>query len=125
MTWRTGRRVGRTIYMQTGLEPSDSDVLIGLMDTTELARKAVAAVRGGAAADRERLERAYDLTDHAASAWRDSPVTSLVIRWLHPELGRVLDRMLNEAIDDQVAVEAAFAGREKRLTQRPGEGEPR
>ncbi len=89
--------------MQTGPEPSDSDLLIGVMDTPELARKAVAVVRG--VADRERLERAYDLTDNAASAWRDSPVTSLMIRWLHPELGRVLDRMLNEAIDEQVAAQ--------------------
>lgn len=50
--------------------------------------------------DRQRLEQAYELTDHAASAWRDSPVTAQVIRWLHPELGRVLDRMLNVAIDE-------------------------
>lgn len=111
MTWRTGRKVGRTIYLQTGPEPSDSDPLIGVMDTPELARKAVAAIRGGAAADRERLERAYDLTDHAASAWRDSPVTSLVIRRLHPELGRVLDRMLNEAIDEQLAAQDLVRGR--------------
>jgi hypothetical protein len=30
--WRTGRRVGRTIYAQLGPEPSDLDPLIGVMD---------------------------------------------------------------------------------------------
>jgi hypothetical protein len=38
-----GRKVGRTIYQQVGPEPSDDDVLIGFMDTPELAWQAVAA----------------------------------------------------------------------------------
>ncbi|MCA1673038.1 MAG: hypothetical protein LC799_12855 [Actinobacteria bacterium] len=42
--WRTGRKVGRTIYLQQGDEPSDDDQLIGLMDTPELARQVVDAV---------------------------------------------------------------------------------
>jgi hypothetical protein len=42
--WRTGRKVGRTIYLQAGLEPADADQLIGLMDTPELAARAVASV---------------------------------------------------------------------------------
>ncbi len=42
--WRTGRKVGRTIYIQTGPEPSDRDVLIGLMDTADMARTVVDAV---------------------------------------------------------------------------------
>jgi len=33
LPWRTGRKVGRTIYAQVGPQPSDADVLIGLMDT--------------------------------------------------------------------------------------------
>lgn len=41
---RTGRKVGRTIYEQKGDEPSDEDVLVGMMDTPELAAFAVAAV---------------------------------------------------------------------------------
>lgn len=41
--WRTGRKVGRTLYAQLGPEPSDDDPLIGVMDTTELAAEAVAA----------------------------------------------------------------------------------
>lgn len=45
--WRTGRKVGRTIYLQVGPEPSDDDVLIGVMDTPELAALAVQAVNGG------------------------------------------------------------------------------
>lgn len=41
--WRVGRKVGRTIYAQVGPEPSDDDVLIGMMDTEPLARCAVDA----------------------------------------------------------------------------------
>jgi hypothetical protein len=39
--WRTGRTVGRTIYAMRGSAPSDTDPLIGVMDTPELARVAV------------------------------------------------------------------------------------
>jgi hypothetical protein len=42
--WRVGRHVGRTVYLQAGSEPSDEDVLIGVMDTTELAIEVVDAV---------------------------------------------------------------------------------
>lgn len=44
MTWRTGRKVGRTIYRQNGVDPADGDTLIGLMDTPELAQLVVDAV---------------------------------------------------------------------------------
>jgi hypothetical protein len=43
LRWRTGRKVGRTIYAQPGAEPSDEDLLIGVMDTPALAREAVEA----------------------------------------------------------------------------------
>jgi hypothetical protein len=43
LPWRVGRKVGRTIYQQVGPEPSDDDVLIGVMDTSDLAWQAVAA----------------------------------------------------------------------------------
>jgi len=43
LPWRTGRKVGRTIYAVTGQEPSDDDVLIGMMDTPELAAETCAA----------------------------------------------------------------------------------
>jgi hypothetical protein len=39
--WRTGRKVGRTVYAQLGPEPSDDDPLIGLMDTPEMAARVV------------------------------------------------------------------------------------
>lgn len=43
LPWRTGRKVGRTLYAQLGPEPDDHDPIIGLMDTKALAE---AAVRG-------------------------------------------------------------------------------
>lgn len=42
--WRVGRKVGRTIYVQLGEEPSDRDPLIGMMDTPEIAALAVRGV---------------------------------------------------------------------------------
>lgn len=51
LPWRTGRKVGRTIYAQVGEQPSDEDVLIGVMDTPRLAEEAAnahnAALRQG------------------------------------------------------------------------------
>jgi hypothetical protein len=45
MIWRTGRKVGRTIYIQRLSEqPTDEDHLIGVMDTPELAALVVASV---------------------------------------------------------------------------------
>lgn len=41
--WRTGRKVGRTIYAQLDYEPNDHDPLIGLMDSKALAEAAVQA----------------------------------------------------------------------------------
>jgi hypothetical protein len=35
--WRVGRKLGRTLYIMVGDEPSDDDQLIGMMDTEELA----------------------------------------------------------------------------------------
>ena len=46
--WRTGRKVGRTLYAQQGDTPHDSDPLIGVMDTPELAAKVAAAVNAAA-----------------------------------------------------------------------------
>lgn len=44
LPWRVGRSVGRTIYQQIGPEPSKEDVLIGIMDTPELAYRVVRAI---------------------------------------------------------------------------------
>lgn len=41
MKFRTGRKVGRTIYRQFGDEPSDDDELIGLMDDPHMAEAVV------------------------------------------------------------------------------------
>lgn len=41
--WRTRRKVGRTIYQQVGSEPSDDNMLIGVMNTPELAYEVVTA----------------------------------------------------------------------------------
>jgi hypothetical protein len=41
MKWRTGRKVGRTIYAQAWPDARDTDVLIGMMDSPALARQAV------------------------------------------------------------------------------------
>lgn len=41
--WRTGRTVGRTIYAMRGAEASETDALIGMMDTPALAKAAVEA----------------------------------------------------------------------------------
>lgn len=43
LPWRIGRKVGRTIYAVVGDDPSDDDVLIGLMDSPRLAEAAVKA----------------------------------------------------------------------------------
>lgn len=48
--WRTGRKVGRTIYAQPGPDPSDDDVLIGILDTPRLAAEAVTAHNAARAA---------------------------------------------------------------------------
>lgn len=41
LPWRTGRKVGRTIYAVVDEEPSDHDLPIGMMDTKVLANDAV------------------------------------------------------------------------------------
>jgi hypothetical protein len=43
LPWRTGRHLGRTIYAMTGPGPSDSDLVLGMMDSRELAAEACEA----------------------------------------------------------------------------------
>lgn len=43
MPWRMGRKIGRTVYAQVADEPSDDDVLIGVMDSRILAADVVAS----------------------------------------------------------------------------------
>ena len=47
LSWRTGRHVGRTVYARLGAEASDDDVLIGLMDSPDLAAEACEAHNRG------------------------------------------------------------------------------
>lgn len=61
--WRVGRSVGRTIYRMVGPEASKQDVLIGMMDTPELAAQVVEAVN----AQRARLK-------HAGGNAEDCPI---------------------------------------------------
>lgn len=42
--WRTGRKLGRTLYAQPGPEPDDGDPLLGFMETPDLAARVVAIV---------------------------------------------------------------------------------
>jgi hypothetical protein len=72
-SWRTGRKVGRTVYRQLGYEPSDDDPLIGVMDTPELAALVVEAVnrqaRTGALADElEAAARMFEAREKALRA---------------------------------------------------------
>lgn len=43
LPWRVGRKVQRTIYAQVENEPSDDDILIGLMDSPVISVEAVRA----------------------------------------------------------------------------------
>lgn len=43
LMWRTGRKVGRTVYAMIGLMADDHDLLIGMFDTRALAEAAVHA----------------------------------------------------------------------------------
>lgn len=43
LLWRTGRHIGRTVYAQVHDDPTREDVLIGVMDTSELAQHVVEA----------------------------------------------------------------------------------
>lgn len=42
--WRTGRSLGRTLYIANGPEDAKNDTLVGMMDTPELAELVCAAV---------------------------------------------------------------------------------
>jgi len=81
---RQGRRVGRTLYEQTGPEPSEDDPIIGLVDNPELAATIVAAVN--ALHDRE--TGGYDpRTEVEAHAGGD--VEQLIAAWEHDQVRRI------------------------------------
>lgn len=41
MVWRTGTKLGRTVYARVGKDASPEDVFLGIFDTPELALHAV------------------------------------------------------------------------------------
>lgn len=43
LPWRVGHKIGRTVYAVIGPEAADDDVVLGMMDTCELAAEVVAA----------------------------------------------------------------------------------
>lgn len=67
--WRVGRKVGRTIYIQVGDEPSSRDELIGVMDSLGLAQTAVDAVNASTA-----MQFGADDLEITFYADRDNPV---------------------------------------------------
>lgn len=44
LSWRTGTKLGRTLYRQKGNEPSVEDEFIGMMETSELAERVAFAI---------------------------------------------------------------------------------
>lgn len=48
MKFRTGRKVGRTLYVQIGDQPDDMDLLIGIVDSADQADIIVNAVNAAA-----------------------------------------------------------------------------
>lgn len=57
---RQGRKVARALYEQQGPEPADTDPIVGLVDTPELAARIVATVN---AADKAVIELATELAE--------------------------------------------------------------
>lgn len=41
LRWRVGRKLKRTIYAMIGTQPADHDILLGMMDTEEIAQQVV------------------------------------------------------------------------------------
>lgn len=73
--FRTGRTVGRTIYIQALDHPSTRDTLIGVFDTRELAAFAVAAMN-------EAVDRGAPLP----YAWMGGDAEPTADPVLHPRL---------------------------------------
>lgn len=54
--FRVGRKVGRTIYVQLGPEPSDDDHLVGMLETREQAEAAVRGLNEDVGIDADEIE---------------------------------------------------------------------
>lgn len=80
---RVGREARRTVWLQFGEVPSDSDRLIGLMDSPELANAVVTAVNAAYELGAYFQSEAATAPDDAHTAW--------VLALLRPVLDTGLD----------------------------------
>lgn len=136
--WRTGRKLGRTLYQRTYTDaPSDDDKFLGIMDTPELAQQVVAAVN----ALHEREHGGYDprteVEAHAGgdleqliAAWEDDQVRRIKYTEHRVKLARQAEagdweRRLREELqardaerDEAVTELATELAEERTLTQR-------
>lgn len=77
MKWRVGRSLGRTLYIQTGPEPSKEDFYVGIMDSENLADHVVAAVN--TVADlRAKVEALFDEERHEWQCVQRADVLALI-----------------------------------------------
>lgn len=58
--FRVGRKLGRTIYMQRGDEPSDADMFLGIMDSRAMAATIVHVLNTSADLEPPVYDDAYD-----------------------------------------------------------------
>jgi hypothetical protein len=112
--WRTGRKVGNTIYAMVGEEPSDDDELIGVMFKPELAIAAVAAHNA-------RLSDPYDaLWD---IAWHTGYEVRLGIRGSHMNYSCVTvgeHEIVGEDLDQRLVAWAKMLRRREANAPIPG-----
>lgn len=80
---RQGRRVGRTLYEQTGPEPSEDDPIIGLVDNPELAATIVDAVN----TLHDRAHGGYDPRTEVNAYWGGDR-EALIAAWEHDQQRR-------------------------------------
>jgi hypothetical protein len=127
--YRVGRKVGRTIYRMVGDQPSDTDELIGVMDSPALAAFAVRGMNADTEMESERGRLAQELyeartrlaiyehtitwntTCHNCAAILDSAIRE-TDRAEQAEADR--DRLAAQVAQDQPVVEAAKAWRAAR-----------
>lgn len=69
--YRIGRKLGRTIYEQTGSEPSDDDRYLFDAGSREMAAKVAAALNGDDAAEVARLREDNQRLTEERDFWRD------------------------------------------------------
>lgn len=80
--FRVGRKLGRTIYMQRGEEPSDADMFLGIMDSRVMAATIVRLLNASSDLEPPVYDDAHDddgssmfdgTTTRRPSAWPSVP----------------------------------------------------